>query len=255
MALASIHHKIIHGRLDRVKILIQQDRKLLEQRDAQGHTPIHAAAAAGQIHIVKYLLAQGVAFNVTDINHQTPLALAAAAGHDDTVDCLIAHGADVNFIPPAADSCTALDRAFVNGRTSTIDILHTAGARANFTYSTYKGKTLPELIRENSLTDVRVLVRQNPALLEEIDENGLKPVDLASSLGYVSIESYLILEQLALDYYPPIDNPSNASLSENFDSNAKRRRTEGYDVSFFQHAPGPSEENSFYQLWLLEPGF
>lgn len=63
---------------------------------ARRTTPLHRAAAAGQLDLVKELLPLSPTPDLLDERGQTPLALAAAAGHFALVPPLVERGADVN---------------------------------------------------------------------------------------------------------------------------------------------------------------
>ena len=170
------------------------------------HHLIHVVATLNKPQFIENLLrCAPYLVNVPNDRNYTPLALAAAAGHDNVVRCLLARGANINYRHSIhsiklEDSYTAFDWAFLNGRTSTIRLLCESGAKATFVYSTYKGKTLHELIQKNALDDVKVLLGQNKELIKQVDENGRTPLALARSLGLFAIEHYLRFEEMAIDF-------------------------------------------------------
>lgn len=82
---------------------------LLEAADAQGRTPLHLAAAAGQAETIRLLCERGATVDAADERGATPLHLAAVFGRTDAVTALLAGGAYPN---PRMDlGCTALDLA------------------------------------------------------------------------------------------------------------------------------------------------
>lgn len=66
-------------------------------RSRFGGTPLHCAAYAGKVDAVKLLLDQGAACNVQNDFGETPLHLAADKDQLEVVDLLLRLGADVNL--------------------------------------------------------------------------------------------------------------------------------------------------------------
>lgn len=71
-------------------------KALIDTKDAQGITPLHRAAAAGEGDTIEVLVAAGADVHAVDNQGLTPLHRAAAAGDVDAINALIARGADVN---------------------------------------------------------------------------------------------------------------------------------------------------------------
>ena len=61
-----------------------------------GVTPLHAAAFAAQVPLIKALLADGARVNAKAENDVTPLHEAALAGHPAAFEALLAAGASAN---------------------------------------------------------------------------------------------------------------------------------------------------------------
>lgn len=62
-------------------------------------SPLHEAAFAGDVELVKLLVENGADVDDRDVQGVTPLILAIQAGHSDIARVLIANGADVNARP------------------------------------------------------------------------------------------------------------------------------------------------------------
>lgn len=66
-------------------------------------TPLHLAAFAGHVDIVRFLLEELSSSNfdndAENYRHETPLMLAAREGHTETVQLLVSEGAAVNHRP------------------------------------------------------------------------------------------------------------------------------------------------------------
>ena len=99
---------------------------------------IHDAAKAGNVEVVKQLLAAGADANEDSGFGMPPLQNAAAFGHKEVVELLIANGADVNI--RNLMNLTALDQANILDLTDTIALLRKHG-----------GKTGGELWAEESI--------------------------------------------------------------------------------------------------------
>ena len=78
-----------------------------------GNTPLHRAAAYGQLSVVRKLIEAGVSVNAVNAEGATPLSRAARWGHADAVAALLEARAD----PNAADSAgkRPLDWALAKG--------------------------------------------------------------------------------------------------------------------------------------------
>jgi uncharacterized protein len=116
------------GRLPVVKALVGQ-RKVDPRRLAteKGKTPLMVAAGAGQLEVVKFLVASRVSVNAKDVNGTTALMLAAQRGHKPVVELLLKKGADRKA--RRRDGALAVDLARKSGRAEIARLLEPKGAQ------------------------------------------------------------------------------------------------------------------------------
>ncbi len=106
---------IQQGDLAKVKALIAENKKLLNEPNDEGKSPLHVAAALGHTTIVDYLVGEGA--NVNFMNkfdkrgsfRRLPLHDAAKGGHAAVIQCLAQRQAELNV--KDGQGCTALHLA------------------------------------------------------------------------------------------------------------------------------------------------
>lgn len=97
---------------------------------ADGHSPLSAAAAAGNPVAVRILLSNG-ADPSAELEVGTPLMLAARFGHKAVVSVLVKAGADPNQQSPLNKCTSALLQAVAGGHAATAEHLLACGADVN----------------------------------------------------------------------------------------------------------------------------
>jgi ankyrin repeat protein len=87
------------GQTEMIRVLLEQDPKLVHVRDSDGSTPLHCATWKGHTDVVALLLNAGADVNAENQNDHwgtTPLHAAAHANQVAIAQLLIDHGADLN---------------------------------------------------------------------------------------------------------------------------------------------------------------
>lgn len=134
--------------------------------------------------------------------NQTALLWAALNGHEDIVSYLISKGANVriptqhpgNHVDIETDYYSPLDWAIKGGHRNTILILNEAGASTNHTHYAINNKSLGALILDKDLSLVQILIKNNTALIDQIDHHGYAPLHYAAKFGTIEIANYLITQ-------------------------------------------------------------
>ncbi len=95
----------------------------IDAQDRFGHTPLMAAAHAGNLDLVRVLLGAGADPTRKDVDGQTALDWAASGGHEETATALLAAGAQINETVNARGRFSTLDRAVRSGNKSLVELL------------------------------------------------------------------------------------------------------------------------------------
>eukprot|EP00878_Enallax_costatus_P034917 GHUV01038862.1.p1 GENE.GHUV01038862.1~~GHUV01038862.1.p1 ORF type:complete len:155 (+),score=31.09 GHUV01038862.1:512-976(+) len=99
-------------------------------RDA--HTPLHSAAAAGNLPLLKELLHLGASCQSSDFNNETPLHIAARQGHPAIVKELLRDAGRRSCLRSMnRDGATPLHLAAAAGHTDVVRMLLNAGSRGD----------------------------------------------------------------------------------------------------------------------------
>jgi hypothetical protein len=108
----------------------------LEERDADGRTPLHVVAEAGYVEVCRMFLGMGADIDALDgAEGAPPLLLAVRSGRTAVVGLLLAKGADVTL--SSSDGTNALMAAAATGHADLLSMLADATSRA------YAGEAVP----------------------------------------------------------------------------------------------------------------
>ncbi|XP_065650592.1 uncharacterized protein LOC136078729 [Hydra vulgaris] len=121
-----VHFAAAKGNVQALEMLINKNAHI-NVRDNQERTPLHLAADQGHVSCVKLIISTSSAeVNSTDAEGKTPLHLAASNNHRKVVELLVASGADVCLSDNLGWS--PLDYAARNGHVNCLQILLDNGA-------------------------------------------------------------------------------------------------------------------------------
>ncbi len=123
-----LHLAVFFGWPELAGALIDRGASLEARSTNQSkNTPLHAAAAGGNVEVVKLLLMRGADANASQDSGWTALHSAAQAGNREMVEVLVAYGADLNA--RANNHQSPLDLALTKGQRQTVELLEALGAK------------------------------------------------------------------------------------------------------------------------------
>ncbi|BCA96249.1 hypothetical protein TUM19329_26100 [Legionella antarctica] len=174
---------------NRIGILIfildlDRDRKLLNQTDKEGTTPLYTAAYNGHLNIVLALLANKADVNKARKDGATPLHIAAQKGHIDVVLALHKNGADVN--KPMKNGTTPLYITAYNGYLNVVLALLKNGADVNKAKEE-DGATPLYVAAYNGYLDIVLALLKNGADVNKAAKNGTIPLHAAAYIGHLNV--------------------------------------------------------------------
>lgn len=94
-----VFQSVLEGNLAALRALVEKDPSLLHCQGKNNNTPLHYAVNAGQVNVVRWLLAKGANPNAINTQQQTPLHIAAYKGNIEILQALLTMGA----VPKARD--------------------------------------------------------------------------------------------------------------------------------------------------------
>uniref|UniRef100_A0A8C8IQK4 Ankyrin repeat domain 52 n=1 Tax=Oncorhynchus tshawytscha TaxID=74940 RepID=A0A8C8IQK4_ONCTS len=171
-----------------VKLLVSRSADAM-CRDKRGYTPLHAAAASGQIEVVKYLLRLGSEIDEPNTFGNTALHMACYTGQEAVANELVNRGANVN--QPNQRGCTPLHLAAVstNGALC-LELLVNNGADVNM--QSKEGKSpLHMAAIHGRFTRSQILI-QNGGEIDCVDKYGNTPLHVAAKHGHELLISTLM---------------------------------------------------------------
>lgn len=86
------------GFVDRIISNLEVDDAALTRQNVWGSTPLHCAAAVGQLAVVKRLLELKVPVDILDFFYSTPLFRAVRGGHVEVAGTLVDHNANLKHV-------------------------------------------------------------------------------------------------------------------------------------------------------------
>jgi len=217
-----IHDAARNGDLDAVKTIIAENTNMINEKDDRDCTPLHFACDAGQMDMVRFLLANGADINAVDVDGDTPLHWAALAGKTEIVPLLIKNGAFLNAVnknhqtpfhyvvlsrlPEAVqsllkydfdinarayDSAAPLHYAILRNEIEMARMLLEKGADIE-ARDDYGRTPLLLVARETGNKEMAALLANQGADINAQDESGATPLSLAAWRGFEGVIDILL---------------------------------------------------------------
>lgn len=185
----NIHTAAEHGDLELVKSFIEQNPKLLHDKDNEGNTPLHIACLNGKKSIVEFLISQNADVNEKNNMGNPSLHFAALGGYADIIEILLENGADIN----AKDDrgFTAIRFAVFRGFKDVVSLLADEGADVGEQNKEWGRSLLHTACLFNRINVVEILIAKG-ADIQTTNPEGLTPLHLASNHGHKELCGVLI---------------------------------------------------------------
>jgi ankyrin repeat protein len=178
------------GRIDELRdaLAIAPDGEI-DQRDANGFTPLQHACTEGHASIVQLLVNEGANPNVRNIDGETALHLAASIGYQHCAEALIAAGARTSLKTKAGK--TALELATQMGHLDIVSLLE--GAEVD---SVHDDEPFSPMSRRNSAVPPEPDARDLAFALLESDVGILHDESLRETATILEMVAAKIAEEI-----------------------------------------------------------
>ncbi len=188
-ATAGLERAVWEGDYDAVERAVSGGGGVVNQRLDNFQTPLHIAAASGNLAIVRLLVANGADVHARSPDGSTPLHRAAYTEHIEVVRFLVEQGSDVNARDRIGD--TPLHNAAHMGFRDIVELLVARGADVE-RENTTKGYTpLHDAVSADSLPTTLFLM-ESGADVNGADRRGETPLHLAAHKGTLPILEALV---------------------------------------------------------------
>ncbi|HPU97161.1 MAG TPA: ankyrin repeat domain-containing protein, partial [Candidatus Hydrogenedentes bacterium] len=161
----------------------------LNQPDRLGNTALHLAAAANDVYSARQLLRLGASADAANQQHYTPLHSACAAGAIQSAAALIRSGTDININVYPNDHYPPIYAAMEARQWQTSAWLRKQGARVS----------IPEMVRFADIPGLEEQRLKDPSLLERENRARVKPIHLAVLCRRMEVIRYLVEHGYAID--------------------------------------------------------
>lgn len=238
------------------------DGTLIERRDINGQTPLHQAAATGNLTAVEMLVSVKANINAVDFQSGlTPLHMAVRNGHKDVVHSLLQNGSNPNVQSPGKFSL--LHQATFLGFEDIVSLLVAAGANV-------------DSMDENGGTALHVAAKQGYKVIAEIllsENRGNRTLKINGYNGWTPLQQALVFNQSAVaevllahgawadlkdDTYTHLDEIANGNIMDHIE---RAQQLMIQDPTIFEWAKSlrfvvRDEKSSIEdpKLKLIEPG-
>ena len=186
------------GQLEVAKFLLANGADIeAKNPNSRSYTALHFAADAGNKAMVEFLLSKGAKVNAGDEGGSTPLHLAVQHGYRNVVESLIEHGADINAKTRTAGA-TPLYTAAANGFPSIGEFLISHGAEVNAVKTDSLSTPLHITAKRGDLAFCAILLT-NRADLNATDSSGQTPLHYAVENRQTAVAALLLTHGANVD--------------------------------------------------------
>ncbi|CAK8693153.1 unnamed protein product [Clavelina lepadiformis] len=177
----ALHWAAYMGHTEIIKALVAGGAEINCRDKRCGDTPMHAAAAAGQISAVKMFIDMGFDINMQNNQKCTPLHLACFNGQDVIVHELLEAGADANITND--QGCTSLHLAAASSHGALcLELLVNSGADVNSQNNA--GKTPLHMTAVHGRFTRSQTLLHNGARADAVDYHGNSALHVAAKHGH-----------------------------------------------------------------------
>ncbi|CAH3183153.1 unnamed protein product, partial [Porites evermanni] len=193
----ALHAAVEGGYVDIVQLCLEKGANVRSRRANLAH-PLHIAAINGHVEIAKCLMQHHAKIEARNVNHETPLHKAAASNKPRMVELLLEKGADIECLDK--DNYTPLLVAASEGHTNVVQLLLNRGA--NLKAKDTQDKTAIFLAaEENCIDTLREILKHGDAkvLVDECDLYENTPLHVAAKKGYALVTEALLSHDARID--------------------------------------------------------
>lgn len=188
----SVHAAAGEGDLEALRKLIEDEDHHHEHKTPFGFTPLHSAASAGHLEIVKYLIKKGGAdmvFTETDAGAQAAHA-AANGGHMEVLEHIIELKGDINHIP-WKNKVSILHFAIGSGNRQVVEFLLDEGADIEARARSYQ--TPLHFAAMEGHVQIAEEILDRGVDIFSIMEDKVQAIHIAAQRGHIPVCEFLYL--------------------------------------------------------------
>ncbi|GAW27348.1 putative NACHT and Ankyrin domain protein [Rosellinia necatrix] len=182
-----LHYAAAVGEMRTTKLLLQRGAQV-DSQDLRGMSPLHHAAVAGKTGAAKFLLRMGARVDSQDLRGMSPLHHAAAAGEISAAESLLRRGAQVDS--QDLRGMSPLHHAAAAEEIGVAELLLRNGAQVNLRDA--RGMSPLHCAAKAGRVSSAFLLLRNNAQTMLRDKKGRTPLSYATSYGHSDIARRLL---------------------------------------------------------------
>ncbi|MFC1547248.1 ankyrin repeat domain-containing protein [Candidatus Neomarinimicrobiota bacterium] len=187
-----IHDAAASGDLEQVKILLQNNIDLLNQRDVKTRTPLQYAILNHHTDVARYLIEQNADINLKDKDNDSPLHYTGIFGNLEIAELLLAKGA-ASLNEGNSRQMTPLHFACERGHAEVVEFLLDSGADMEARDGMGRNALLCACAGRNMVT-IETLLNKGADINERVvqGDNEYTTLAVAAMYGFRDLVNYLI---------------------------------------------------------------